>query len=209
VIVLSRKQKHRLSIETFTPKLAVQGEEFPVSYRLVNVGSTSIIGTLIISITWPSLDKLTVTHELPIKKPLQQNDCILLEGSKISPLQGGYTMFYVAKAITSNNEPIEVCLPDGRIMYPPIGGMQQPFHSVRVLTHEEKFTAPALLITAIGIIITSILTSIQILIQIESIVPFLAIIAIYFSFVLGLMVTLGYFLWTQKQKRMQDNGNSR
>lgn len=203
-----REQKYRLSIETFTPKLATVGEEFPVSYRLVNVGSTSITGTLLIAITWPGLEKLAVTHELPIETPLQQSIGILFEGSKITPLQGGYTMFSISKATTSNGDLIEVCLHDGRKMYPPIEEMLPPFHSVRVLTHEEKFTMPALLITAIGIIITSIFTFIQILLQLELAGSFSAIVLIYMSSLFAIIIVISYFLWIQKQKHIQNNVNS-
>jgi hypothetical protein len=151
--------KHKLSIRaTTTPKIATEGEEFSVTYTVKNIGSVPFPGgNLIIQLTWPLSSKIVVNHPVAIAGPLSPSSEKTSTEQKETPLTAGYTMFFVANANANDGKPVEVYLPDGRRLWPPLTpNVARPFHAVRARTHEEISQRNAVWIAVISLAIIAV-----------------------------------------------------
>jgi hypothetical protein len=150
--------KHKLSIRAITPKLATEGEEFTVTYIVKNIGSTIFPGgNLLIQLTWPAIQGTIVTDPIAINTPLSLGSEFSSNKQKHTPLTAGYTFFTVINATATDGKPLEVCLPDGRQLWPTlVSNANQLFHAVRARTHEEISQRKAVWIAIISLAIIAV-----------------------------------------------------
>ena len=146
--VIMSSSTHQLVLKISTPKVADEGKNFTIEYRIKNIGSNPFPagGQIQVEVSWEkSIHK--VYQQIATTKVLNPEEETELIKRSQEPLTRDYTWFYVNNVISSDGKPIQLFKEDETtVLWPHITqkvGNQilvskQALHAVRTRTSEEK-----------------------------------------------------------------------
>jgi hypothetical protein len=127
------------------------GNNFRVRYTLRNGGDTPFPGGKFgVNIVWPNGQVESGTYNIPALEPGQERDAEPV--SNWGVLSNGYALFQLSQPTDNNDNKFELHRRQGDLV--PHGPIS--FHSVLGFTPEERYQYWAMIVSAIGLVISAV-----------------------------------------------------